>query len=85
MADATLESDGQQINATVRAWYRQFTPGQQIDVLYLPSDPTDLRLDSFWQSYCRSVAGMVVLGIIIVKEGAQFVTSSVRESGRELS
>jgi hypothetical protein len=68
IADVNLVVDGEVRQATLRAWYVRFKPGQRVNVLFRAGDASDLALDSFWQLHWPStLAILVLLGALVVE------------------
>src|SRR5262245_4999151 len=59
---------GQQVRATLRAWYRHLNVGQKVRVLYLPGDPGNVWLDAFWQRHCGSAVALALFAILGTSE-----------------
>ena len=61
-------SGGEQIRATLRAWFCRLRRGQQVGILYLPDDPGDVVLDDFWQRHYGSTFALALFAILAVLE-----------------
>jgi putative exporter of polyketide antibiotics len=68
IADVVHVVGGQQVRATLRAWYCHLKPGQQLRILYRPSDPEDVVLDSFWQRHYGSMVALALFVIVAIGE-----------------
>lgn len=71
IADATLMTDRGPVEATVRAWYCRFEPGQVVDVLYDPDRPADLLPDQFWQIHYASTIALVGFAVVLLTDRAR--------------
>jgi hypothetical protein len=80
MADVVVSADGGQFRATLRAWYRVFRTGQEVRVLYLPDEPGDVLLDSFWQCHFGSIIAMAAVGLMFAFDYARFASRLRRPS-----
>jgi hypothetical protein len=72
IADVVLVVEGQRVRATLRAWYCLLRPGQQVRVLYRPSDPENMVLGWFWQRHYGSTIALTVFTVLAVTEALRF-------------
>ena len=71
---------GQQVKATLRAWYCHLRPGQQVRVLYLPSDPENVVPDWFWQRHYGSTIAMTLFTVLAATEALRFFSWRRRQA-----
>ena len=72
LADVLHVVNGQQVSATLRAWYCHLTPGQYVRVLYLPGHSEDVVLDRFWQRHYGSILALAAFTILVIAEAWRF-------------
>jgi hypothetical protein len=64
--------NGEQIRATLRAWGGDLRPGQQVRILFLPREPTEVVLDRFWQRHGGSTVALLVTAILSIAGALNF-------------
>jgi hypothetical protein len=68
LADVSYLAEGRTVTATLRAWYCPLHRGQEIPILYRPSDPTNVALDWFWQRHFGSMIALAVFAALAARE-----------------
>jgi hypothetical protein len=59
-ATVSFECDGKTVKAHFRTWFHPLTIGERVPVLYLPSQPTIVELDSFWQRFLVPIGALAI-------------------------
>jgi uncharacterized protein DUF3592 len=63
-ATVSFEWEGKTVKAHLRTWFQPLRIGERVSVLYLPSQPTIVELDSFWQRFLLPIGCLAIFGTL---------------------
>jgi hypothetical protein len=72
--------NGKPVSATLRAWYCDLKPGQRIRVVYEPSNPKEVELDTFWQRHYGSTIALAVFTMRAIWDAFAFTARRRRQA-----